>query len=71
LGVEATYRFDQQKRSASLRLGYDQSHSRELDGVAGMTAGGGLDLGGFRLDYAWVPYGELGMQNRFTLAFRF
>jgi len=71
VGVEATYRFDQQKHRASLRFGYDQSHSRELNGSAGMTAGGGLDLGGFRLDYAWVPYGDLGMQNRFTLAFRF
>ncbi len=71
LGVEATYRFDQKKHGASLRLGYDQSHGRELGGAAGMSAGGGLDLGGFRLDYAWVPYGDLGMQNRFTLAFRF
>jgi hypothetical protein len=71
LGVEGTYRFDQQKHSASLRLGYDQNHSRELDGGAGLTVGGGLDLGGFRVDYAWVPYGGLGMENRFTLAFRF
>jgi hypothetical protein len=71
LGFEATYRFDAEKRSAALRLGYDQSHGRELDGAAGMTAGGGLDLGGFRLDYAWVPYGDLGMQNRITLGFRF
>lgn len=71
LGVEATYRFDAEKRAASLRLGYDQSHGRELSGAAGMTAGGGLDLGSFRLDYAWVPYGDLGMQNRITLAFCF
>ncbi|MCX5794183.1 MAG: PorV/PorQ family protein [Elusimicrobia bacterium] len=71
LGVEATYRFDQGKHSAALRLGYDQNHIRELDGAAGLTAGGGLDLGGFRVDYAWVPYGDLGMQNRFTLALRF
>ncbi|MBI5242035.1 MAG: PorV/PorQ family protein [Elusimicrobia bacterium] len=71
LGLEATYRFDRDKRQAALRLGYDQSHGRELDGMAGLTAGGGLDLGSFRLDYAWVPYGDLGMQNRITLAFRF
>ncbi|MDD5630283.1 MAG: PorV/PorQ family protein [Elusimicrobia bacterium] len=71
LGVEASYRFDQRRHSAFLRLGYDQSHARELDGAAGMTAGGGLDLGSFRVDYAWVPYGDLGMQNRVTLALRF
>ena len=39
--------------------------------LARLSAGGGLDLGNFRLAYAWVSFGDLGMQNRFTLAFRF
>ena len=71
LGVEANFWFDQQKRKASLRVGYDQSHGRDSDGIGGVTAGAGLDLGAFRFDYAWDPYGDLGMQNRITLAFRF
>lgn len=57
--------------SAAARFGYDQSHGRDVDGIGGVTAGVGLDLSGMRLDYAWVPYGDLGTQNRVTLGFRF
>jgi hypothetical protein len=57
--------------SAAARVGYDQSHGRDVDGIGGVTAGFGLDLSGFRIDYAWVPYGDLGTANRITLAFRF
>ncbi|MDX6769651.1 MAG: PorV/PorQ family protein [Elusimicrobiota bacterium] len=57
--------------SAALRLGFDQDHMREVDGLTGLTAGFGLDLSGMRVDYAWVPYGDLGTTNRVTLAFRF
>jgi hypothetical protein len=54
-----------------IRVGYDQSHGRKVDGLTGLTAGGGVELKGFRLDYAWVPFGTLGTTNRFSLAFRF
>lgn len=54
-----------------LRLGFSQQRTRGVDGFSGFTAGGGLDLKSFRLDYAWVPYGDLGMTNRITMAFRF
>lgn len=57
--------------SAALRLGYDQSHGRDVEGIGGVTAGFGVDLSGFRMDYAWLPYGDLGASNRITLAFRF
>ncbi len=57
--------------SAAARVGFDQSHMREVDGLAGVTAGFGLDLSGVRVDYAWVPQGDLGTSNRFTVAFRF
>ena len=70
-GIEAKFRFDKERRRAALRAGYNQSHGRDIDGTTGLTAGAGLDLGAFRLDYAWVPFGDLGMQNRVTLAFRF
>jgi hypothetical protein len=55
----------------SARLGFNQARTRSIDGLTGVTAGAGLDLEKFRIDYAWVPYGELGMLNRITLAFRF
>lgn len=57
--------------SASARLGYDQSHGRDVDGIAGVTAGIGLDFSGLRVDYAWTPYGDLGTANRVTIAARF
>lgn len=57
--------------SAAMRLGYDQSHGRDVDGIGGVTAGFGMDFSGLRIDYAWTPYGDLGTANRVTLAFRF
>ncbi len=69
VGGEAVLR--QPQFTAALRLGFNQSHTRSIDGVTGVTAGGGLDFGSFRVDYAWVPYGDLGMTNKATLAFRF
>lgn len=59
------------KRSAAVRAGFNQAQAREVDGLAGMTAGAGLDLGFMRFDYAWAPYGDLGMTNRVTVGFRF
>ena len=70
-GLQAQLWSDREKRALCLRVGYNQSHGRDIDGLTGLTAGAGFDLVGFRLDYAWDPYGDLGMQNRVTLAFRF
>lgn len=68
-GLEGVYA--QPKWKGFLRLGYDQSHSRDVDGLAGITGGAGLDLQKLRIDYAWVPFGDLGVTNRISLAFRF
>ncbi|MFA6317233.1 MAG: PorV/PorQ family protein [Elusimicrobiota bacterium] len=57
--------------SASVRAGYDQGAQRGVDGLAGVTAGGGVDFGWLRFDYAWAPYGDLGHANRANLGFRF
>jgi hypothetical protein len=56
---------------ASLRAGYDQNRGRDVDGFAGASFGGGLDMATFRVDYAWVALGALGSANRITLALRF
>lgn len=56
---------------ASVRAGYNQGRARDHEGLAGLSAGAGLDLASFRLDYAWVPFGDLGTTNRVSLAFRF
>lgn len=57
--------------AAALRAGYDQNRARNVDGFAGVSFGGGLDLSSLRVDYAWVALGSLGSANRITLAFRF
>ena len=56
---------------AALRAGYNQNSGRTVDGFAGVSFGGGLDLASLRVDYAWVALGALGSANRITLAFRF
>lgn len=57
--------------SAAMRVGYDQSHGRDVDGIGGVTAGFGVDFSSLRVDYAWTPYGDLGVANRITFALRF
>jgi hypothetical protein len=42
-----------------------------VDGFTGFSAGAGFDFSALRLDYAWVPFGDLGTVNRITIAFRF
>lgn len=54
-----------------LRFGYNQSSGRDIDGLSGLTGGAGLDFPLLRVDYAWVPFGDLGTTNRISLAYRF
>jgi hypothetical protein len=55
----------------SIRGGYNISRDRGIDGLTAMSAGFGLDVSRFRLDYAWVPFGELGTTHRISMGFRF
>lgn len=55
----------------AFRGGYDQNRTRGVDGLTGFSAGAGFDLASLRLDYAWVPFGDLGTVNRISIAFRF
>ncbi len=55
----------------ALRGGYDQNRTRGVDGLTGFSAGAGFDFSALRLDYAWIPFGDLGSVNRITIAFRF
>jgi len=67
-GLEAA--FGAGEARSFLRLGYSQGRSRDLEPIAGLAAGAGLDLGRMRVDYAWLPAGDLGTTHRVSLGFR-
>jgi len=50
------------------RAGYN-SATTDADGASGVTLGGGLGLGKFRFDFAWVPFGDLGNTMRYSIHF--
>jgi tetratricopeptide (TPR) repeat protein len=54
-------------RVGALRFGY----RGEQEAGEGLTFGGGLHYSGFGVNYAYVPFGELGKQQRFTLSYDF
>jgi len=51
-----------------LRLGYKTGPSYE--GFSGLRCGIGIMTKGIGIDYAFVPYGSLGVSHRFTISFR-
>ena len=55
----------------AIRGGFDQSRTRGIDGFTGFSAGAGFDFSAMRVDYAWIPFGDLGTVNRISLGFRF
>jgi hypothetical protein len=56
----------------SVRAGYQVGRSQDkLGGLSGLAAGLGTKLDRFSLDYAYVPFGDLGDTHRMTLGFNF
>lgn len=56
----------------AFRAGYQVGRSQdELGGLTGLAAGLGLKFDRFALDYAYVPFGDLGDTHRMTLGFNF
>ena len=56
----------------ALRTGYQYAPSRtELGGTVGFSAGVGFHVRKLDIDYAYVPFGDLGDTNRLSLSFTF
>jgi hypothetical protein len=56
----------------ALRAGYQYDLSEtDLSGLSGVTAGLGLSVAGFSLDYAYLPFGQLGANQTVSLTYRF
>lgn len=55
-----------------LRAGYKYGyHTDSLGNIVGITGGLSLRAFNFQLDYAFVPFGELGDTHRFSLSAKF
>ncbi len=56
----------------ALRLGYQANLAdTQIQGLTGLTAGFGVLYEGFCLDYAYLPFGDLGAAQRISLGYKF
>lgn len=56
----------------ALRVGYQYNTSEtDLNGIQGVTAGVGLNAEGFSLDYAYLPFGQVGTSQTLSLCYHF
>jgi len=55
----------------AIRAGYETGYEKELSLLAGFSTGIGLEVWGQELAYAWLPYGDLGNTQYFSLLIRF
>ncbi|OGR89559.1 MAG: hypothetical protein A2992_03935 [Elusimicrobia bacterium RIFCSPLOWO2_01_FULL_59_12] len=70
LAVGGEYRHAVSKSMGySVRAGY-RSDS-DVSGFAGVSAGGGLEIGRVGFDFAWVPFGDLGNSYRYAMHVKF
>ena len=53
------------------RMGYNSQTLGDVSGVTSLCVGVGLDSRGFAFDYAFAPYGGLGITNRFSVSAKF
>lgn len=53
------------------RMGFNSRSSGDIQGVSGVAAGVGIGFKMLQLDYALVPFGDLGTTHRASLTFKF
>jgi len=59
-------------REWSIRVGGQVPfYDNQVGGLTNFTAGAGLKLAAFSLDYAYLPFGSLGTSHRISLAYEF
>ena len=59
-------------KALALRAGYELGHGADKTGsMVGFATGFGVKISQIVLDYAFVPFGDLGNTHRFTLGWRF
>lgn len=55
----------------AVRAGYRTDTARKLSALGGLTTGVGLNVWGQRFDYAWLPMGDLGSTQYFSIVLAF
>jgi hypothetical protein len=56
----------------AVRIGYQASlANNQTGGATGLAVGAGFLYRGFTLDYAFLPYGDLGQAQRISLTYDF
>lgn len=55
----------------AIRAGYRTDTARGLSALGGLTTGVGLKVWGQRFDYAWLPMGDLGQTQYFSVVLAF
>ena len=55
----------------AFRAGYNTQAASELSGLKGVAGGVGVSWAGAQLNYAWVPFGDLGQTHRISLDYEF
>ncbi len=65
-GVEYIY-----KNFLSIRSGFKTETVSDIDFLSGLSLGAGFKIGRYGIDYAWIPYGDLGNTHRISLLIRF
>jgi hypothetical protein len=70
-GLQAGLEYGLQK-TLFIRVGYQLPlEYNGTSGLTGFTAGIGFEFSGLKLDYAFLPYGELGASHRLSLGYWF
>jgi hypothetical protein len=68
-GTEYTWKIDK-SLSGSVRVGYT-TLTQNVTGFEGISGGVGCTYKNYSLDYAFMPYGDLGSTNRISLGIKF
>jgi hypothetical protein len=55
--------------SGAVRAGYIIGPEQDQGALGGLSVGGGVTLGSWQVDYAWVPMGDLGSTHRLSLTY--
>ncbi len=68
LGTGAETTFDVGRSfEVALRAGFNTRSQNDVKGLHGISAGAGFGWSGSSLNYAWIPFGDLGQTHRLSL----